>query len=100
VTLVERDGAKWLVAPYGPVSWVLNVRASGKATLTRQGTSTAYTAREVPVGEAAAILKDYVAVAAAARPYFSAGKDAPVEEFGREAHRHPVFALTPSGRAD
>ncbi len=28
VTVVEHDGRRWLVAPYGPVSWVHNARAA------------------------------------------------------------------------
>ena len=36
VVPVERDGRHWLVAPYGPVSWVHNARAAGRVTLTRR----------------------------------------------------------------
>lgn len=42
------------------------------------------------------MLKRYVAVASATRPYFAAHKDAPVEDFVAEAGRHPVFELTAS----
>src|SRR5690348_14341562 len=35
VLLVEQDGRRFLVAPYGVVQWVRNVRAAGTATLTR-----------------------------------------------------------------
>ena len=41
------------------------------------------------------MLKHYVGVATATRPYFRADKDAPVEDFVAEADRHPVFELTP-----
>lgn len=37
VVLVEGDGRRWLVAPYGPVSWVHNARAAGQVHLTRRG---------------------------------------------------------------
>ena len=33
VTLVEDGTQRWLVAPYGPVSWVRNARAAGRVTL-------------------------------------------------------------------
>ena len=33
VKLVERDGARWLVAPYGERSWVKNARAAGSVEL-------------------------------------------------------------------
>ena len=35
VLLVEQDGKRWLVAPYGVVQWVRNIRVAGTATLTR-----------------------------------------------------------------
>ena len=39
VTLVEEDGQRWLVAPYGPVGWVRNARAAGQVELSRGGRS-------------------------------------------------------------
>ena len=47
VTLVEEGTKKWLVAPYGPVSWVLNARAAGTVTLRRGKHSGVYTIRSV-----------------------------------------------------
>src|ERR1700694_1404174 len=35
VTILEESGGRWLVAPYGVVSWVHNVRASGQVSLRR-----------------------------------------------------------------
>ncbi|HEV2656481.1 MAG TPA: nitroreductase/quinone reductase family protein, partial [Ktedonobacteraceae bacterium] len=35
VLLVEQGGERWLVAPYGVVQWVRNLRAARMATLTR-----------------------------------------------------------------
>jgi hypothetical protein len=40
------------------------------------------------------VLKKYLAIASATRPYFVATKTSPVEEFIAEAGKHPVFALT------
>jgi deazaflavin-dependent oxidoreductase (nitroreductase family) len=92
-TVVEHDGRRWLVAPYGPVSWVHNARAAGRVTLRRRGDRQTYAIREVPAPEAGPVLKRYVAIATATRPYFQADKDAPVEDFAAEAARHPVFEL-------
>ena len=39
VDVLELDGQRWLVAPYGPVSWVANARAAGEVTLSRGGRS-------------------------------------------------------------
>ena len=91
VTLVERDDRQWLVAPYGPVPWVLNARAAGKITLSRRGKRNMYAIEELAAGP---VLKSYLAIATATKPYFEATKDSPVEDFIREASRHPAFALT------
>jgi deazaflavin-dependent oxidoreductase (nitroreductase family) len=93
VVPVEHDGRRWLVAPYGPVSWVLNARAAGRVTLTRGRNAREYAIREVAAEEAGPILKQYVRIATATRRYFLATKDSPVEDFITEADRHPVFEL-------
>ena len=92
-TVVEEDGRRWLVSPYGQVSWVRNARASGQVSLARRGDRHDYAVREVSAEEAGPALKRYVAIATATRPYFQAQKDSPVEDFVAEADRHPVFEL-------
>ncbi len=95
VVPVEHDGRRWLVAPYGAVSWVHNARAARQVTLTRRRDSREYAIREVPLEEAGPILKQYVRIAPATRRYFQATMDSAVEDFVTEAGRHPVFELTP-----
>jgi deazaflavin-dependent oxidoreductase (nitroreductase family) len=95
VTVVEHNGKQWLVAPYGPVSWVHNARAAGRVTLRRRRDTRQYIVREASAQEAAPVLKQYVRIATATRPYFQATKDSPVEDFVAEADRHPVFELIP-----
>ena len=90
-----RTAERWLVAPYGPVSWVHNARAAGQVSVGRRGDRRDYAIREVAAAEAGPVLKRYVGVATATRPYFQVDKDAPVEEFIAEADRHPVFELLP-----
>jgi len=99
VTLVERDGRRWLVAPYGPVSWVHNARAAGRVSLRRRGHRLECTVREVSPEEAGPVLKDYIKLARPTRPYFDATPDAPVAQFVAEADRHPVFELTIDSQA-
>jgi deazaflavin-dependent oxidoreductase (nitroreductase family) len=94
VTLVEHDGRRWLVAPYGPVSWVHNARAAGGVQLSRRATTGQYAIREIPPAEAGPVLKQYVHIARVTRPYFHATADSPVEDFVAEAALHPVFELT------
>jgi deazaflavin-dependent oxidoreductase (nitroreductase family) len=98
VTIVEHDGRRWLVAPYGSVSWVHNARAAGRVGLSRRRGMRHYAIREASAVEAGPVLKRYVAVATATRKYFRADKDSPVEQFVAEADRHPVFELIPIDR--
>jgi len=93
VTLVEKDGKRWLVAPYGEVNWVRNARAAGQVTLTRGAKSETRRIVEIAPTERAPILKKYLALAPIVRPYFDAAPDAPIEAFAAEAARHPVFEI-------
>ncbi len=95
VVLVEKDRELWLVAPYGVVQWVRNIREAGTATLTRGRRSETITVTELPAQEAAPILKEYLLhVSGGVRSYFDAKRDSPLEAFEREAPRHPVFLIT------
>jgi deazaflavin-dependent oxidoreductase (nitroreductase family) len=91
----DHDGQRYLVSPYGEVGWVHNARAAGEVTLTRGRKSTTHSVTEVAPAEAAPILKRYMNKVAVTRPFFDAGKGAPVEEFEAEAGRHPVFRVGP-----
>ena len=97
VILVQQERQRWLVAPYGAVSWVLNARAAGRVTLRRGRDRRDYTIRELPPEESGPVLQRYIHIAPAARPYFRAGKSSPVQDFIAEADHHPVFELTPIG---
>ena len=98
VLVVEHDGRRWLVAPYGVVSWVHNARAAGQVQLARRRDTRAYAIREVDGPEARPVLQRYVQIASTTRQYFQAGQNDPVESFIAEAGQHPVFELTPIGR--
>lgn len=95
VVPVEQDDRRWLVAPYGVVSWVHNARAAGRVSLRRGRDRGEYAVREVGPDEAGPVLKRYVSIASRTRASFQASKDSPVEDFVAEAHRHPVFELIP-----
>lgn len=92
VRLIE-NGTRWLVAPYGEVGWVRNARAAGAVTLGRRGRSETVPIEEVGPEDAAPVLREYVRKVPVVRPYFEAGRDAPVDAFAAEAARHPVFRL-------
>ena len=93
VVIVEMNGERYLVAPYGPVNWVRNARAAGAVTLSRGGNSEALHIEELEPEESAPVLKEYVAIAPATRSCFAVGPDSPVRDFVDEAPRHPVFRL-------
>jgi deazaflavin-dependent oxidoreductase (nitroreductase family) len=93
VSLVEDNGQRWLVAPYGEVSWVRNVRAIGEIALTRGSQAETLKIREVDPQESAPILKKYITRESIVRPYFDVQPDSPLEAFAAEAPRHPVFQL-------
>lgn len=96
VTLVESPRGRWLVAPYGEVGWVRNVRAAGRVTLRRGRRAETVDVIEVGTAESAPVLKQYAREVPITRPYFEARPDDPVDAFRREAARHPVFRLAPA----
>src|SRR5437868_1072229 len=67
---VSQGGQRFLVAPYGVVQWVRNLRAAGTATLTRGRRSEAISVTELPAQEAAPVLKQYLLKVAWVGPYF------------------------------
>jgi deazaflavin-dependent oxidoreductase (nitroreductase family) len=94
VTPVTVDDTDYLVAPYGSVSWVLNLRASDRATLTRGRTTSRVKAVEVDDEEAGRALaryyhenKKYVA------EFFDLAPNATIVDFTRVADQHPVFRV-------
>ncbi|KAA8966911.1 nitroreductase family deazaflavin-dependent oxidoreductase [Mycobacterium sp.] len=94
VTLVEHGTDRWLVAPYGTVSWVHNVRANPTVELRRGRQRRRLRAEEVAAAIAGPVLHRYVRAVAVTRPYFDAGPDDPDTAFVDEAAKHPVFRLS------
>ena len=98
VTLVEAEGRRWLVSPYGEVAWVRNARAAGRVTLARGRHAETVTVRELPPAESAPVLKRYIIEVPITRPYFDVRPQSPLDAFVAEASRHPVFLITPEAR--
>jgi deazaflavin-dependent oxidoreductase (nitroreductase family) len=96
VVPVDHAGRRWLVAPYGVVGWVKNVRADPHVTLRHGRSSVPGVVHEASAKDAAPVLKRYVGVATKTRSRFRATEDSPVEEFVAEAATHPVFSFTPT----
>jgi len=95
LTIVEIDGRRWLVAPYGGAAWVKNVEASGRAKLSRGRLTEQLAVEPVDAHEGAAVLKAYVRIEPSTRRAFKVEADASLEEFEAIASKHPVFRLVP-----
>jgi hypothetical protein len=95
VDVMELDGQKWLVAPYGISNWVRNVRVSNDVTLMRGGRSEAFKTEEAGAPEAVPVLRKYIAEVPVTRPHFDAAPDSPDDAITAELPRHPVFRLIP-----
>jgi deazaflavin-dependent oxidoreductase (nitroreductase family) len=101
VGLFERDGRAYVVAAFGEVNWVLNLRAAGAASLTRGNRTVRYAAEQVYGEEAALVLRDCLAAYLPSplagpmlRARIAVNADAPLEVLVVEARRTPVFRLT------
>jgi deazaflavin-dependent oxidoreductase (nitroreductase family) len=93
VSVVERDGQRWLVAPYGERNWVKNARAAGSVELRRGRRTERVRVEDVPPGKRAPILQAYLGQVPFTRGFFDAEPGAPEEAFAAEASRHPVFRI-------
>jgi deazaflavin-dependent oxidoreductase (nitroreductase family) len=106
-----QDQKRYLIAPYGVVNWVRNLRAAkGVATLTRGRHSERIHAIELSPEAAASIVREALrsglpgipAVifrmyrALWVLPYLGVTEHASLEEFEREVLTHPVFLLQPA----
>jgi deazaflavin-dependent oxidoreductase (nitroreductase family) len=95
VTMVARGGKSYLFAPYGAVDWVRNLRAAGGGTLQHGRRTESFTAVELTPQQAAPIMQeDFATVPAAVRQFFDVTPASSLEDFKREAERHPVFQVS------
>jgi deazaflavin-dependent oxidoreductase (nitroreductase family) len=95
VDVIELDGQRWLVAGYGPASWVANARAAGEVTLNRGRHSDRFDVEEVAPATAVPVLRRYMSQIRVTRAYFNANPDSTDEEIAAELARHPVLHLVP-----
>ena len=92
LAIMERNGKRYVGSPYGIVDWVRNLRAAGEAILTRGRRAETVTAKELPPGEAALVLRADIKRNPFAR-YFGVTADSSLEEFERAVVSHPLFVL-------
>ena len=95
VVVFDVHGRTLLGSPFGNVNWVQNLRAAGAGSLTHARKTERYSARELPPAEAAPAWKELLrTVPGFIAGYFDVTAASPVEDFEREAPRHPLFELT------
>lgn len=92
---VEVGQQRYLVAPYGAVSWVRNARVAAQVTLSRGRHREIVTVQECTAQQSAPVLQEYVRAVPVTRPYFDAAPGDPADRFAAEASHHPVFRITP-----
>ena len=96
VALVETSGTSFLVAAFGEVNWVRNLRAAGQAHLTRRRRTEAIGVVELGAREAAPILKQFLRESQRVsfiKPYFRVTPHSSLADFEQEALYHPVFRI-------
>jgi deazaflavin-dependent oxidoreductase (nitroreductase family) len=100
VAILKSDGNRWLVAAFGEVNWVHNVRAAGGAKLKGGLRTETIHVTELDHQSAAPILKQFLkkfGMVPFMKPYFNVTADAPLTDFEREAQNHAVFRIANEG---
>lgn len=108
ISIFVQEGKRYLIAPYGVVNWVRNLRAAGgEATLIRGRNSEKIQAIELEPALAALVFRESIRSGPEGIPpvfarmyvrftlskYMNIAVDASLEEFEREVLAHPVFLV-------
>ena len=93
LAIIQRNGKRYVGSVYGIVDWVRNLRATGEAVLTRGRRAETVTARELPTGEAALVLRADVKDGNPFARNYGVTADSSLEEFERAVVSHPLFVL-------
>lgn len=93
IAVIERNGERYVGAPYGVVDWVRNLRAAGEAILIRGRRSETVNAKELPPKEAALVLREDVRDGNPFARYFGVTANSSLEEYERAVAIHPLFLL-------
>jgi deazaflavin-dependent oxidoreductase (nitroreductase family) len=93
ISVIEQHGNRYVLAPYGVVDWVRNLRAAGMAILTRGRQTEEIRAVELPSGDAVIVLKEFIASKNPMGHFFGVTPESTPEEFAHAAASHPVFRL-------
>jgi deazaflavin-dependent oxidoreductase (nitroreductase family) len=93
VSPIEIDGSQYVVAPYGTVSWVCNVRADPKVTLRHGSEEREVLLEEVSGEQAAEAVAAYYARESFPRQYMDLPENPSVADFAARSGQFPVFRI-------
>jgi deazaflavin-dependent oxidoreductase (nitroreductase family) len=94
VSLIELDGERYAVAPYGDRNWVKNARAAGWVELQRGRRRELMSLEELRPGDAVPVLREYYRRSMTTHSFFDVGANSSHEDWLADAPRHPVFRLS------
>lgn len=94
VSPIEVDDTTYLVAPYGPVGWVKNLRADGRAHLRRGKDDAIVTLEEIGGEVAARVVAAYHGREGFSRKFMDVPETPTLEDFAARADQFPVFRVT------
>lgn len=93
VSPIELGGSEYLVAPYGEVAWVRNVRSNPNVTLRHGSRDRRVRLEEITGEEAAETVAAYYARETFPRPYMDVPENPTMADFAAKAGRFPVFRV-------
>ena len=96
VDVMVIGGERYLVAPYGEVNWVRNLRVAKMATLRRGRQVDLYDAVEIAPAQAVPVIREYVRSVPVTGAYWDIDAHSCDEDVLKEAAGHPVFSLVPA----
>lgn len=102
VAIAEFDGRRWIIAAYGDVQWVRNLRAAGEGEIRHGGRTEQIRATELEADQAIAFYRDALPAFVRSLPWFGrrfvkllfaiAGPEVLTDPVAAAAS-HPVFEL-------
>jgi deazaflavin-dependent oxidoreductase (nitroreductase family) len=93
VAIIQHGGKRYVGAAFEMVDWARNLRAAGEAVLTRGRRSETVSARELPPGEAALVLRDDVIAGNPFARNYGVTASSSLAEFEQATRIHPLFIL-------
>jgi deazaflavin-dependent oxidoreductase (nitroreductase family) len=100
VAIIEVDGRRWIWAPWGEVHWVRNLRAAGRATITKDGRTQQVRANELDRDGRVGFFRDVLGPLARSVPggtwFIRTVDGVDLDRPADAADGRPVFELEPA----